>query len=154
MKQKKQVIIISNENIYSFKPFIKNCENKHRETLFEFIYVTGLNVKNILTASSQELSCDLVEQGFCVMLYNNINQKENLTIYLPQQLSNNQRKYFEDRIANLGNLSLSIYYLDQKNGLVHYNQEKSNIEGLMNLINEKHEYIEINSCKSKIKVLQ
>ena len=41
----KQVIIIPNENIYSFEPYIKGSNNTtHKEKLIEFIYETGIEI--------------------------------------------------------------------------------------------------------------
>ena len=154
MKQQKQVIIISNENKYPFEPFVKNCEDKHKEKLFEFVYETGLSVPNALTATSQELATDLGELGFCVMLYNKINEQEYLTIYLPHQLSKGQKQYFDQILSQLEKFALSIYYLDEQNGLLHCHSKSSNIENLTKLINQKHEYIEINKPKSKINIIQ
>jgi len=151
MKQEKQkkVIIIPNETIYKLAPFTKICENDHRETMLEFIYETGVEVQveNIYRTSSQELAYELVEQGFCILLYNNKMEPANLTIYLPEKLSIEQKKYLEIATSMITQCDLTVYKLDSNEAVIDYQKEASkNVEALMSYIITLPEYsVKINN---------
>ena len=96
-KRIKKVTIISNEQLYKLAPFTKKCDNSHRETILEFIYETGIEIPtdNIYNISSQELAYELITKGFSVLLYNSKESPANLTIYLPETLSIEQKQYLQ-----------------------------------------------------------
>ena len=91
----KKVVIIPNNNL---KPFIKPCDSTHKATMVEFIYETGIElpIENIYRTSSQELAYELVCKGFVVLLSDKlINRVVDLNIYLPEQLTEEQKQYLK-----------------------------------------------------------
>ena len=129
----KKVTIIANENLYKLKPFVKKCENGHRETLIEFIYETGIDIsfENIYHYSSQELAYELVAKGFCVLLYNNKETPANLTVYLPIQISYEQQTYLELATSMLEQYNLSVFQIRPEDEVFQYLETVSQNIGLM-----------------------
>lgn len=169
MKQKKQnnqegmkkVTIISNEHIYKLAPFTKKCSSNHNETIIEFLYETGIEipVENIYRTSSQELAYELVTKGFCVLLYNDLNQPANLTVYLPKELSYEQRQYFELAISMLDQCNLSVFTISVADAVFQqWEQASESIEALMACVNTIPESTpkvnEVNNIKSLTRQLQ
>lgn len=138
----KQVIIIPNENMYSFEPYIKGSNNTtHKEKLIEFIYETGIEICNedIFRISSQELAYYLTEQGFCVMLQKTSDEtkENNLTVYLPQEISENQRIYFKLAASLLDKSNLTVFSMDQEEPMINYQRKAStNVDELIKYVNQ------------------
>lgn len=133
----KKVTIIANEEQYKLAPFVKKCSNSHKETLMEFIYETGINIRetNIYRASSQELAFELVEQGFFVLLYNSQISPASLTIYLPEELSIEQKQYLEIATSMINQCDLIVFKLDSNEELFEHQKEASkNTEALISYI--------------------
>lgn len=138
----KKVIIIPNETMYSFEPYIRGSNNTtHKEKLIEFIYETGVQTfaTNIFYLTSQELSYYIAEQGFCVMLQKTSDEtkENNLTVYLPTEISENQRNYFKLAATLLEKSNLTVFSIDQEEPLLNYQKEAStNVEALIQYVNQ------------------
>lgn len=135
----KKVAIIPNTNFYNLVPFIKPCDSTHKATIAEFIYETGIElpVENIYRTSSQELAYGLVCQGFVVLLSTSVNSAINLNIYLPEQLTDEQKQYLNFATSLLNNYALMVFSHNSKEEVFDYQQEASrNTENFTNFVNE------------------
>ena len=141
MRQEKTkiVTVLANENIYNLKPFRKKCETKHKDTLIEFIYETGIEISNIdiYKTSSQELAFHLTKQGFIVVLETDERVQRETTVYLPKFFGKVQRKNLDIVISNLGESKLSVFELDSEaESLINSEVGSKDKESLLNLIRE------------------
>lgn len=139
----KSVIVLANENEYNLEPFIKRCATCHKDTLIEFVYVTGIEFPNtnIYRTSSQELAYYLTEQGFSVLLQTDENNQKELTIYLPETLGKIQRQYLNLVTSMIENCKLSVFQINSKDEVFDYCEDASqNVDLLINLIKDIKEF--------------
>lgn len=161
MKQErfKIVTVLANENKYNLAPFRKRCATTHKDTLIEFIYVTGIEIPNIdiYKISSQELAYYLTKEGFTVVLETEENNQKETNLYLPETFGNLQRENLNKVILKLEECKLSVFRINSRDKVLTYCEDASkNISSLNNLLNDIKVFGEESSKKLPriIKVLQ
>ena len=119
--RKKQVIIIPQKE--EDKVFISTCEGYHLIGLRKFISIMGLNINVQPPISTPEVARDLVKEGYCVMLTNNLTIKneedeiaeeiKHIEIFIPEQVTEYQFEYFvQNKRLSTYNIVIYKYYQD------------------------------------------
>ena len=135
----KIVTVLANENKYNLAPFRKRCATTHKDTLIEFIYVTGIEIPNIdiYKTSSQELAYYLTKEGFIVVLETKENNQKEINLYLPETFGKLQREDLNKVISKLDECKLSVFRIKSDDNVLTYCEDASkNISSLNDLLNE------------------
>lgn len=135
----KIVTVLANENKYNLAPFRKRCATTHKDTLIEFIYVTGIEIPNIdiYKTSSQELAYYLTKEGFIVVLETKENNQKETNLYLPETFGKLQREDLNKVISKLDECKLSVFRIKSDDNVLTYCEDASkNISSLNDLLNE------------------
>lgn len=134
----KKVAIIPNNNFYKLEPFIK-CDNRlNRDSILEFIYASGIElpIGDIYLTSEDNLIEGLVKLGFSILFHSGTNEKSDLTIYLPEQLTDEQKQYLKFATSLLSNCTLMVFSHNTNDEVFDYQKEaSSNPENFINYVN-------------------
>ena len=153
---KKIVRIISNENLYKINPFYRSCDFHHMQGIRSFLYHNDINIGDQLY-DSVYASKLLSSQGFLVMLTSSYDDMENIEIFIPEVISENQIEYFlkQEVQEDLQKSKIVLYKYNSKNDSLNIINNKTNKETMLDiLLDELSNCLESKKVNNKMKVLK
>jgi len=151
----KTIIIIPNELEVNIKPFFYKCDNYHIEGFNKFIYQNDISISSPLRINSDDISKELTDQGYIVILIDNFYNKEenikNFVIFLPEKISPAQFEYFTERKEYIKDYNMMILKKEENEKFKYVDQTTTDnpiIDELFELLNNR--MININKKKKLI----
>ena len=145
---KKVVVIISNELENNIPLFVVSCDQLHYESIREFIFQNDISIPLNKMLSSQELSFALAEQGFCVLLGIEEQNKKDLVAFMPTKISSKQYEYFEKRKKGFESYDFAFFICSKDNK--HHVVDKTTFQG--NILEEFFKFLNQKKITPDIKV--
>lgn len=112
---KKQIIIIPNEQEVRLPIFTKKCKY-HREGIINFVFNNDINLYGKeYSQSFPEMAFELAEQNYLVIGTDEWNNEKVLIVFLPCKVSPKQLEYFEKGKEKLKEYNVAFYSYDENN---------------------------------------